>query len=233
MSENNLNKIPDLNQALSLTQKYEEFKYMRIWGIFLLIDALTLLFPLLLIYVLNINGILGGRFSDFSLRLIFTVFQFFIIIIMIIRISKTQKITRMKFGKIYFSAHRLFIFGIVGIELLSIILLLMGPFEFIKIQIHYFPYYDQLLYDILIWFLYFKLMRKIISTQNFKEVKIFILILLILLIAIFIIATSDIDNYYPGSAIFYVIKFVLSAGDLILGINALKMSKHIINGDYV
>ena len=42
MNENNLNGIPDLNQALSFAGQYEEYNYLQVWGLFLLMDAIQI-----------------------------------------------------------------------------------------------------------------------------------------------------------------------------------------------
>ena len=120
MKNNNFADIPNLNQALSLTEQYEEYKYLRVWGLFILIDAIVLFMS-----IIAFNNLITRR-SDllgikFLLKSGLTLIQFFILLILVIKIGRTNKKTRLKLGKITVAPHWVFLSGIIGIKVFSTI----------------------------------------------------------------------------------------------------------------
>ena len=57
MDGKNVTEVPDLHQALSFTEKYEEYQYLRVWGLFILIDAVAIF----LFHVFNL--IITGNYA--------------------------------------------------------------------------------------------------------------------------------------------------------------------------
>lgn len=249
MKNNNFADIPDLNQALSLTEQYEEYKYLRVWGVFILIDAIVL-FLSNLFFIFPSNLLNLYFFFNFGLRII----QYFIILILLVKIGRTKKRTRLKLGKIHVAPHWSFFCSLLGIKAFSTIFNLIENRVIILSIQNYDPSYFGLsnaLNHCITMTLYFILMKKMILKHNFKEIKNAIFFFLgwigIFIIMVFIL---QIDEYFgwdkikvritlvDGGASYYMYLFmsivnysfllIFLIWEVILGIIALKMSKKLL-----
>ena len=252
MKDNNSIDIPDLNQALSLTEQYEEYKYLRVWGLFILIDAIVV-HLLNLSITLSFNLIYLHFFFEIGLRII----QYIVLLILLVKIGRTEKITRLKLGKIHVAPHWAFFFGLLVIQLLSSIFNLIEIrvlFLFIPpVDPSYFVLFNALNQCITMT-LYYIFMKKMILKHNFKEIKNAIFFFLgwigIFIIMVFIV---QIDEYFgwdeiifritpvDGGASYYTYLFmsIVNASFLLIfliceatiGIIAFKKSKELLGGE--
>lgn len=252
MKDNNFTEIPDLNQALSFTEQYEEYKYLRVWGVFILIDAIVILL-LNLFFIIPLNLLNLHFFFHFGLRII----QYLILIILLVKIGRTKKRTRLKLGKIHVAPHWAFFCSLLGIQALSAI------FNLIEIKVLYLliqpsdPSYFVLanaLNQCITMMLYYIFMKKMILKHNFKEIKNAIFFFLgwigIFIIMVFIL---QIDEYFgwdeiivritpvDGGGSYYIHLFMSIVNDsfllifliweVIIGIIAFKKSKKLLDGE--
>ncbi len=209
MNEDNLKGIPDLNQALSLTEQYEEYKYLRVWGLFILIDAIVLFMS-----ITAFNNLITRRGDLLGFKLLLeiglTLIQFFILLILAIKIGRTNKRTRLKLGKIAVAPHWVFLIGLIGVKIFSTMIewtLFFAPANNVQSSLLYHiitEYY--LIIPILIQCftltLYYIFMKKMISKHNFKEIRNAIFFLLGWIV--FIIITRyilHIDEYFGWNEI--------------------------------
>ena len=252
MNDNNFAEIPDLNRALSFTEQYEEYKYLRVWGIFILIDAIVVLL-INLFFIIPLNLLYLHYFFNIGLRII----QYFVLLILLVKIGRTKKRTRLKLGKIHVAPHWAFFCSLLGIQALSTI------FNLIEIRVlflliqpldpSYFVLFNALNQCIAMT-LYYIFMKKMILKHNFKEIKNAIFFFLgwigIFIIMVFIV---QIDEYFgwdeiifritpvDGGASYYTYLFMSIVNysflllfliwEVIIGIIAFKKSKELLGGE--
>ncbi|MHA1561095.1 MAG: hypothetical protein ACTSPA_03140 [Promethearchaeota archaeon] len=177
MNDNNFADIPDLNQALSLTEQYEEYRYLRVWGLFLLIDAIVLFMS-----ITAFNNLITRRADLLGFKMLLktglTLLQFFILLILVIKIGRTNKKTRLKLGKIAVATHWVFLIGLIGLKLFFTMIewtLNFAPANYIPLLIvEFFRDYYLSIYILIQSFsltLYYIFMKKMISKHNFKEIR--------------------------------------------------------------
>lgn len=209
MKDNNSVDIPDLNQALSLTEQYEEYKYLRVWGLFILIDAIVLFMS-----ITAFNTMITQRYDLLGFKLLLeiglTLLQFFILLILVIKIGRTNKKTRLKLGKIAVATHWVFLSGLIGVKFFSAMIewtLNFAPANNVQSSLLYHiitEYY--LIFPILIQCftltLYYIFMKKMISKHNFKEIRnaIFFILgwIVFIIITLYIL---HIDEYFGWNEI--------------------------------
>ncbi len=209
MKVNNFENIPDLNQALNFTEQYKEYKYLRVWGLFILIDAIVLFMS-----ITAFNNLITRRFDLLGIKFLFksglTFFQFFILLILVIKIGRTNKKTSLKLGKIAVAPHWVFLSGLIGIKVFSTMIewtLNFAPANNVQSSLLYHiitEYY--LIIPILIQCftltLYYIIMKKMISKHNFKEIRNVIFFLLgwigLIIITVYIL---HIDEYFGWNEI--------------------------------
>ena len=252
MKDNNFADIPDLDQALNLTEQYEEYKYLRVWGIFILIDAIVVLL-INLSFIISFNLLYLHFFFNIGLRII----QYFVLLILLIKIGRTKKRTRLKLGKIHVAPHWAFFGSLLGIQALSTIFNLIGirvPFLLIQpLDPSYFVLFNALNQCITMT-LYYIFMKKMKLKHNFKEIKnaiffflgwigIFIILVLILQIDEYFGWDEIIFGINPvdGGASYYTYLFISIVNDSFLllfliceatiGIIAFKKSKELLGGE--
>jgi hypothetical protein len=258
MIDKNFSEIPDLNQALRYTEQYEEYKYLRVWGVFILIDAIVLILSKLFFNTF-ITGIhyyyLQGPSFFFRTGLRFI--QYFILLILFVIIGKTKKRTRVKLGKIDVTPHWAFFCILIGIKVFSTILEMIEMADPFSLFQHYHLHYFLISYPLILSMtmtLYYIFMKKMILKHNFKEIKITIFFLIgwigIIIIMVFILQIDEyfewneiaISMLYVGggtsidipifvSIVNFLLTLIFFICEVILGIIAFKKSKELLGGE--
>ena len=258
MNDNNFADIPDLNQALSLTEQYEEYKYLRVWGLFILIDAIVLFMS-----ITAFNNLITRRGDligfKYLLEIGLTLIQFFILLILAIKIGRSNKRTRLKLGKIAVAPHWIFFSGLIGIKVIYTIvnwILRVTPYNPDYNGPKFFLISNALILCVIMT-LYYILMKKLILKHDFKEMKYLIFTLLgwigFVIITVFIlhideyfgwneititlytldsgIGFSSYDVLVFGMIVYYITNLIIVICEVILGIIAFIKSEKLINGD--
>ncbi len=259
MNDNYSSEIPDLNQALNFTEQYEEYKYLRVWGLFILIDAIVLFMS-----ITAFNNLITRRSDLLGIKMLLkiglTLIQFFVLLILVIKIGRTNKKTRLKFGKIAVAPHRVFLSGLIGIKVFSTMFEWIEPLDLFSlseyINTEYFLIID-ILFQSFTLTLYYILMKKMILKHHFKEIRnaIFFLLgwILFIIITIYIlhideyfgwneititlydlssgIGFSSYDAFIFGIIVYYFTNLIFVICEAILGISAFIKSEKLLSGE--
>ncbi|UYP47561.1 hypothetical protein NEF87_003846 [Candidatus Lokiarchaeum ossiferum] len=202
MTENVSDALPDITNALHITQQYEEYNFLRLWGIFLLIDSLIFLSSLIPIFLITHKVYYFYNNPGRILRIGLNFVQYLLVFILLMRRGRSKK-TSVKLGKMKVSFNWLFLGGLILIFLLRSLLNLITNFFSFSFWGYPYYYFTDIIILSLTTLLYYNLMRKIISQHNFKELKIITFVLFGWIAALIILLPIlKIDEFFKWDEIY-------------------------------